>query len=243
GINAVRKIKGLSPYIPDRSESYIGVLIDDLTTKGTEEPYRMMTSLAEFRLFLRLDNALFRLGQKGIEIGLYNEAQQNNLINFLNQAEQFRSLINEIVVKPESPIWEKLRLESKKNGYFLSELALRPETNDDLFISEFETLKSFPQPIREYVWNEIKLAGYLQRQSSQRVEHHKLESITIPTGFNFKGLSGLSEAGRKSLELVNPISLGQALRIPNLDSADRTALLLYLNPTKGDPEAGYERAV
>lgn len=243
GINAARKIKGLPPYIPDRSESYIGVLIDDLTTKGTEEPYRMMTSLAEFRLFLRLDNALFRLGKTGIELGLYNEEQQNKLINFLNQAEQFRSFINEIVVKPESPIWDKLRLESKKNGYHLSELALRPETNDDLFVSEFESLKSFPQPIREYVWNEIKLAGYLQRQSKQRLEHHKLESIKIPSGFNYKELAGLSETGRASLELVNPLSLGQAFRIPDLDPADKTALLLYLNPTKGDPETDYGRAV
>lgn len=243
GINAARKIKGLPPFIPDRSESYIGVLIDDLTTKGTEEPYRMMTSLAEFRLFLRLDNALFRLGKKGIELGLYNEEQQNNLINFLNQAEQFRSFINEIVVKPGSPIWDKLRLESRKNGYHLSELALRPESNDDLFVSEFESLKSFPQPIREYVWNEIKLAGYLQRQSSQRLEHHKLESIKIPNGFNYKDLAGLSETARASLELVNPISLGQAFRIPNLDPADKTALLLYLNSTKGDPETDYGRAV
>lgn len=243
GINAVRKIKNLPPFIPDRSESYIGVLIDDLSTKGMEEPYRMMTSLAEFRLFLRLDNALFRLGKKGIELGLYNEEQQNKLNNFLNQAEQFRTLINEIVVKPESPIWDKLRLESRKNGYRLSELALRPETNDDLFISEFESLKSFPQPIREYVWNEIKLAGYLQRQSSQRLEHHKLESIKIPSGFNYKDLPGLSETGRASLERINPISLGQAFRIPDLDPADKTVLLLYLNPTKGDPETDYGKAV
>lgn len=243
GINAVRKIKGLPPYIPDRGNSYIGVLIDDLVTKGTDEPYRMMTSLAEFRLFLRLDNALFRLGQEGIEIGLYSEEEQSGLINLLNQTEQFRSIINKLVVKPESLLWDRLRLDSKKHSYYLPELALRPEANDELFISEFESLKSFPQPIREYVWNEIKLAGYLQRQSVQRIEHQKLESIRISSGFDYKSVAGLSEAGRKSLELVNPISLGQAFRISQLDQADRTVLLLYLNPTKGDPETGYERAV
>ena len=243
GINAVRKIKALPPYIPDRSNSYIGVLIDDLVTKGTEEPYRMMTSLAEFRLFLRLDNALFRLGQEGIELGLYDEEQQQNLANLLNQADQFRSLIRELVVKPETPLGEILQLDSKRNGYPLSELALRPETNDDLFVAEFEGLKRFPEPIREYVWNEIKLAGYLQRQSGQRSEHQKLESIKIPNDFNFKELTGLSEAGLQSLETINPISLGQAFRIPQLDPADRTTLLLSLNPTKGDPKTGYERAV
>lgn len=243
GINAVRKLKAMPPYIPDRSNSYIGVLIDDLVTKGTDEPYRMMTSLAEFRLFLRLDNALFRLGKEGIQLGLYNQEQQISLINLLNQADQFRSLITELAVKPESPLWKELRLDSKKLSYHLSELALRPETNDDIFVSEFDALKFFPQPIRDYVWNEIKLAGYLQRQSGQRLEHQKLESIKIPKGFNFKDIAGLSEAGRKRLELVNPLSLGQAFRIPQLEPADRTALLLNLNPTKGDPKTGYERAV
>lgn len=243
GINAVRKIQALPPYIPDRSNSYIGVLIDDLVTKGTEEPYRMMTSLAEFRLFLRLDNALFRLGQQGLDLGLYNQEQRDKLTDLLKQADQFRKVISELVIKQGSSLWDTFRLDSKKRSYHLTELALRPEANDQLFISEFEILKNFPQPIREYVWNDIKLAGYLQRQSEQIMEHQKLEAIKIPNDFQYKDLPGLSEAGRKSLELVNPISLGQAFRIPQLDPADRTVLLLYLNPTKGDPETGYERAI
>lgn len=243
GINAVRKIKALSPYIPDRSNSYIGVLIDDLATKGTEEPYRIMTSFAEFRLFLRLDNALFRLGQKGIELGLYNEEQASDLKNLFNQADKLRLIINELIVKPGSSLWGKLRLGLMKHSYRLSELALRPESNDDLFIAEFEDLKSFPQLIREYVWNEIKLAGYLQRQSAQIEEHQKLESIKIPRDLNYKNVVGLSEAGRKSLELVNPFTLGQAFRIPRLDTADRRALLLHLNPTKGARETNDERAI
>lgn len=243
GINAFRKIKGLPPYIPDRSNSYIGVLIDDLVTKGTEEPYRMMTSLAEFRLFLRLDNALFRLGQKACQLGLYNDERRGRLIELLNQAGAFKTMISQINVKPESSLWKEIRIGSKRRGYRLTELALRPEVNDRLLISEFEELKSFALPVREYIWNEIKLAGYLERQSVQIKEHQKLESTKIPDGFDFKDISGLTELGRKQLELVHPVSLGQAFRIPGLDLADRTGLLLHLNPTKGDPGINHERAI
>ncbi len=243
GINAFRKIKGLPPYIPDRSDSYIGVLIDDLVTKGTEEPYRMMTSLAEFRLFLRLDNAWFRLGEAGRSLGLYNDERRERLTKLLNLADTFKTMISQLQVKPGSPLWEGMGLNPTKRSYRLTELALRPEAADQLLVSEFTELKAFPQPVREYIWNEIKLAGYLERQSVQRVEHQKLESITIPADFNYKVVSGLTEVGRKQLELVHPSTLGQAFRIPGLDIADRTALLLSLNPTKGDPGINYERAI
>ncbi len=243
GINAVRKIKEMPPYIPDCSNSYIGVLIDDLATKGTEEPYRMMTSLAEFRLFLRLDNALFRLGLEGSGLGLYNDERRGRLIDLLKQADDFRSMIKGLNVKSGSPLGEKLGISSKQGSYRLSELALRPEATDQLLIEDFEALKSFPQPIREYIWNEIKLDGYLQRQSAQRLEHQKLEAIKIPEKFSFQDLPGLSDEGRRRLEIVKPNSLGQAFRIPGMDSADRMVLLLNLNPTKGDHETGYERAV
>lgn len=243
GINAFRKIKGMAPYIPDRSNSYIGVLIDDLVTKGTEEPYRMMTSLAEFRLFLRLDNAVFRLGRDGCNLGLFNDQQCAKLLDLLKQGESFKALIMETKVKPDFSYWNKITDISPKRGYRISELALRPQITDQILISQFADLQKFPKPVREYVWNELKLAGYLQRQATQRTEHQRLEAIKIPADFNYQNLSGLSETGRQKLEKVRPVSLGQAFRIPRLEPGDQTVLLLYLNPSKGDPLKTDERAI
>ena len=242
GINAFRKIKKLPPYIPDRGDSYIGVLIDDLATKGTEEPYRMMTAHAEFRLFLRLDNALSRLGRQGLELGLYDPERYRKISALLEQAASLKAIIKEVKIKPDSPIWEKINGNVRKRCR-LEEIILRPEVDDQLIISEFEELKEFPQPIREYAWNEVKLAGYLQRQSTQLQEHQRLERVKIPPGFNFSSLTRLSEAGLRLLEKVQPLSLGQAFRIPELSAADRTVLLFHFKPVKGVPETNYERAI
>jgi len=243
GINAFRKIKKLPPYIPDRGDSYIGVLIDDLATKGTEEPYRMMTAHAEFRLFLRLDNALSRLGRQGLELGLYDPERYRKISALLEQAARLKTKIKELKIKSDSPILGRLNGNLRKGSYLLEEILLRPEVDDQLLLSEFEELKEFPQPIREYVWNEVKLAGYLQRQSAQLEEHQLLEKVKIPTYFDFRSLAGLSEAGLRLLEMVRPLSLGQAFRIPELSAADRTVLLFHFKPVKGVPETNYERAI
>lgn len=243
GINAFRKINNLSPYIPDRGDSYIGVLIDDLATKGTEEPYRMMTSLAEFRLFLRLDNALFRLGRKSLELGLADEARRRKITDFFEQAEEFKKIIGQLKITSDSPLWEGLPGNLEKRSCRLSEFVLRPEATDFLLVSEYENLKQFNQPVREFVWNEIKLAGYLQRQMKQITEHQKMEALKIPTGFQYQDLPGLSDEARRKLQSVQPISLGQAFRIPGLETADWTVLLLSLNSIKGDSATRNERAV
>lgn len=243
GINAFRKINNLSPYIPDRGDSYIGVLIDDLATKGTEEPYRMMTSLAEFRLFLRLDNALFRLGRKSLELGLADEARRRKITDFFEQAEELKKIIGQLKITSDSPLWEGLPGNLEKRSCRLSEFVLRPEATDFLLVSEYENLKQFNQPVREFVWNEIKLAGYLQRQMKQITEHQKMEALKIPTGFQYQDLPGLSDEARRKLQSVQPISLGQAFRIPGLETADWTVLLLSLNSIKGDSATRNERAV
>jgi tRNA uridine 5-carboxymethylaminomethyl modification enzyme len=164
-------------------------------------------------------------------------------LDLLKQAEFFKSLIMETKVKPDFSFWNKITDISEKRGYRISELALRPQVTDQMLISQFADLQKFPKPVREYVWNELKLAGYLQRQSSQRTEHQWLEAIKIPADFNYQDLSGLSETGLQKLEKVRPVSLGQAFRIPGLEPSDQTVLLLYFNPIKGDPVTSHERAI
>jgi glucose-inhibited division protein A len=254
GINAVRKIKGLTPYIPDRTTSYIGVLIDDLTTRGTDEPYRMMTSLAEFRLFLRLDNSLARLGQTGLELGLNSPERWSRLQQLLDAGTSLQEYISQLKLKPESPIWTHLGLSRSEpskqqekaqsirqdRSYRLKELILRPELNDVNLVNELPQLQKYPQPIREYVWNEYKLAGYLGRQQEKRDEINRLDRIMIDAE-KIADFDGLSEAGRAALLQIKPLSLGQAFRITALTEADQKILLLKLRLQVGEelePEYG-----
>ncbi|HBF37088.1 MAG TPA: tRNA uridine-5-carboxymethylaminomethyl(34) synthesis enzyme MnmG [Firmicutes bacterium] len=241
GINSARKIQGLAPYIPDRTTSYIGVLIDDLTTLGTEEPYRMMTSLAEFRLFLRLDNSLARLGQSGFELGLNSPERWNQLKQLLNVGNDLLKLISQTKISAESDLWQRLKLPQPERGYRLKELILRPEFTDEIILGEFPKLRNYPQPIREYIWNEAKLAGYIERQQDMRNQISQFNQIQIDpdTAADF---NGLSESGRNDLRRVKPITLGQAFRIPTLSAADRTLLLMKCKNRQAEG-AGYGAAV
>lgn len=238
GINAVRKIRAETPYIPDRTTSYIGVLIDDLVTKGTDEPYRMMTSLAEFRLFLRLDNSLTRLGHQGYLLGLLSEERWQRFKALLNLTQELQETVDRIKIKPDSDLWFKLNLPQPVRGYHLKELLLRPEIKDHHMLALFPEFQQYPQPVRENVWNECKLAGYLARQENQMKQLRELETYLFPEHFSFHSLPKLSKEGRQTLEIVAPRSLGQALRIPGLTEADRMALILFMK-SKGDPETGY----
>ncbi|MCL6589736.1 MAG: tRNA uridine-5-carboxymethylaminomethyl(34) synthesis enzyme MnmG [Firmicutes bacterium] len=226
GINAFRKVLGLPPYIPERTSSYIGVLIDDLVVKGTDEPYRMMTSLAEFRLFLRLDNALQRLGNTGHELGLVSEERWTRLKVLLDSQDELFGYLDQVKIKADSDIWSRLKLPAPNRGYRLKELVLRPEIDEAILLECFPKLRSFAQPVREYVWNELKLDGYLKRQTVQIQTARELEAQVLPEGMSFQTLHGLTPRGREVLERVRPVSLGQALRIPHLEEADRLVLMM-----------------
>jgi tRNA uridine 5-carboxymethylaminomethyl modification enzyme len=238
GINAARKVTNQTPFIPERTTSYIGVLIDDLVTQEYHEPYRMMTSLAEFRLFFRLDNSLVRLGRQGFDLGLISRERWNRLAGLLEAIEQLQALINQTKVRQDSTLWQRLNLPPPSRGYRLKELILRPDVTEEILLVEFPELSHFPQPTREYVWNELKLAGYLARQYTQLSEASELERTFLPPDFCFGSITGLSEAGRLALERVGPGSLGQALRVNTLTEVDRAILYIYLKNIKGDQKAG-----
>lgn len=227
GINAARKIKGEPPYIPERTTSYIGVLIDDLVTQGTDEPYRMMTSLAEYRLFLRLDNSLVRLGEDGDRLGLVPEESRRRRNKLLEQIRELETWTQQMKVKADSHIWEQLNLPKPNRSFRLKELVMRPELTDSLAVTVYPELMSFPQPVREYVWNQIKLAGYLARQESQINEIRELETYRLQDDFPWTTIPKLSETARHALEQVTPNTLAQALRIPGLSDADRMLLMLF----------------
>lgn len=236
GINAARHIKHLPPLILSRTNSYIGVLIDDLVTRGTDEPYRMMTSLAEFRIFLRLDNALTRLGQIGYQAGLVNEADWVQRQALMRAAAQLKDFYDQTKVKSDSSLWNRLPTGPVTRSYRLGELILRPELTEEMVQKAFLQVLDYPFPVRQLVWNEIKLSGYLRRQAKQLEQSKSLEAMVIPENYDFLKVSGLSSAAREALGTVQPISLGQIFRMTGLSDGDRTLIWLHFtafNPTKG----------
>lgn len=237
GINAVRNIKGMSPLILSRTDSYIGVLIDDLVTVGTDEPYRMMTSLAEFRIFFRLDNALARLGEIGRQVGLVDEADWVGRRNLLDAAQELKAFYDRTKLGSESPLWKKITSGGVHRSYRLGELILRPELTEEMLREEFPHILDYPLPIRQMVWNEMKLAGYLQRQVKQREDYKILEKMTIPANYDFNHVSGLTTAALEVLKMVQPGSVGQVFRINGLTDNDRTLIWLHFKavfPRKGE---------
>jgi tRNA uridine 5-carboxymethylaminomethyl modification enzyme len=227
GINAARKIKGEPAYIPDRATSYIGVLIDDLVTQGTDEPYRMMTSLAEFRLFLRLDNSLIRLGEQGFKLGLIPDDSCRRRNTLLELTRELETHIQQMKIRLDSDIWDKLNIPRPTRGFRFKELVMRPELTDSIATAVFPELQHYPQPVREYVWNQVKLAGYLARQENQINQMRELEACRLPGNFSWVSIPKLSETARRALEIVTPQTLGQALRISNLPDADRMLLMMF----------------
>ncbi len=240
GINAACKIQGRPPYIPSRSSSYIGVMIDDLATRGTDEPYRMMTSLAEYRIYLRLDNTLQRLSGAALQLGLIGESRRATMDRIQQGIIELRAFLAENKIKASDGFWQRHGIKPPSHGLRLQDLILHPQIDPDMLAQEYPRLREFLQPVREHVLFELRLAGYLRRQEEALHEAQKLDQIAIAADFGYADLKGLSEAARAALLRVRPISLGQALRIRDLNESDRALLVLTLGrghgrgPAEGD---------
>lgn len=241
GINAALKILGKPPLILDRSEAYIGVLIDDLVTKGTNEPYRLFTSRAEYRLLLRQDNADLRLREKGYQIGLVPEPEYKK---FLAKREAIAEEISRLrttrlPLTPENrEKLEKLGIGPVQQSVTLAELLKRPEVEYSAIheLLPAETPLSFD--VQEQVEIQVKYEGYITRQMVQVERFRKLEREMIPADFDYTNIPTLSREVREKLSAIRPISLGQAARIPGVTPAAISLLLVYLQRLKRERGGG-----
>lgn len=231
GINASLNIQGKDPFILDRSEGYIGVLIDDLVTKGTDEPYRMMTSRAEYRLTLRQDNADLRLTKKGYEIGLVSQERYDLTLKKESLINKELERLRKIIITPTektNQILNSLDSSPLKNAVSLYELIKRPEItyeNSLVFDTERESLL---KEIRLQVETQIKYEGYIKKQMIQIEQFKKLENRSLDSSLDYTRVKGLSNEALQKLQKIKPESLGQASRISGVSPSDINVLLIFL---------------
>ena len=232
GIDAAMEVKGQEQLILDRSEAYIGVLIDDLVTKENHEPYRMMTSRAEYRLLLRQDNADLRLRKKGWQVGLVDDATyQKILVKEQQIKDEIKRIENATIggTPQVQHLLESLGSTPLKSGTTLAELIRRPELSYDAIQSIDPTRPKLPRDVEEQVNINVKYDGYIRRQLKQVEQFKKLEEKKIPADLDYEKVGSLRLEAKQKLELYRPVSIGQASRISGVSPADISVLLVYLS--------------
>ena len=237
GINAVKYIRGEEPLILDRSDAYIGVLIDDLVTKGTNEPYRMMTSRAEYRLMLRQDNSDKRLTPIGYKVGLISEERYNKFLTKYENIEKEIERAKTTNIKPSEALNEILRnagTTEVTTGFKLVDLIKRTELNYDMLAPIDKDRPELTAEEREEVNIQLKYEGYIKLQVEQIEEFKKIEQKKIPSDIDYEKVKGIRIEARQKLEKLRPESIGQASRISGVSPSDISVLLIYLNMENKD---------
>lgn len=239
GINAARLVQGREPLVLSRADGYLGVLIDDLVTKGTNEPYRIMTSRAEYRLILRQDNADLRLTEKGRQMGLVSDERYERFIAKRDGISEVLALLRSVVITPTPEIQEKMRAMQTaelRTGINLYELLRRTEVSYELMLQHFE-LPILSIGVQQQIEIVAKYEGYINKQLEQVKRAAKLEEKLLPENLDYMELSGLAVEAREKLNDIRPLSVGQAARISGVTPADIGILMVYLEQLRRRGEA------